>query len=178
MKKVISFLLLSIFTAHSFGLAETTEVLPQTNTAVVVRNHPKTGKAYATIVAKGNETHDNFSYLYSGKVKNYTARPDYRLLDPKVKSGQIPYEGPVSDNKKIYIFAASLATLGVTGGALALAFPAASTAAAGGGALYTAGGAAVAAGTAATAYEVTKTDPKKDNFTQHSESQTKELSTK
>ncbi len=149
------------------------EVIPKTSTQVIVRDHPKTGKPYVSIVSDSAPGQDPFAHL-----KQNIKRPDYRMLDPQVKSGEIPYEGPVSDRKKVYILAASLATLGTVGGvAVIAAAPAATGAgAAGGGAgMYAAGGAAVVLGTAAGTVAVTKTDPDKENFTHESEANLKKV---
>lgn len=169
MNKMLSFwILLSIFITHP-ALAEISEVIPETKTKVIVRHHPKTGIAYATIVAEGVPTPDPLENL---KVKQNVSRPDYRMLDPKIKSGEIPYDGPARDNKKIYLFAASIATLGAAGGSVGLLAPAATTGAAGGAGLYAAGAVAVTAGTAATSYFATRPDPHQDDYTHHSESKT------
>ncbi len=123
-------------------------VMEETPTQVIVREHPRTGKPYVSIVSnQGLVPSDPLQKLQGA----HYSRPDYRMLDPKIKSGKIPYEGPVIDRKKVYILAASLATVGVAGGtAIAAAAPAASAAAAGSGAgagAYAAAGAAVAGGT-------------------------------
>ena len=143
------------------------EVMEESGTRVIVREHPKTGKPYVSIVPfQGEIPLDPFT----GQRKY--SRPDYRMLDPKIKSGQIPYEGPYSDRKKIYIFAASLAALGTASGAAVTALaPAATGAGASGGAgAYFAGGGAVVAGTAVTAARVNRSDPEKQNYTLRSES--------
>ncbi|MBI4372387.1 MAG: hypothetical protein HY585_01515, partial [Candidatus Omnitrophica bacterium] len=104
---------------------------------------------------------------------------DYRMLDPKIKSGEIPYEGPYSSSKKVYLFAASLATLGVAGGAvgMAVAPAAAAGSAASGGGAYLAGAGAIAG--SATAVTVIKAqpdpDPNQDDFTQISKSESIEF---
>ncbi len=148
------------------------EVIPKTPTQVIVRDHPKTGKPYVSIVSDSAPGQDPFAHL-----KQNIKRPDYRMLDPKMKSGDIPYEGPVSDRKKVYILAASLATVGTVGGvAVIAAAPAATGAGAAGGAgMYAAGGVAVVAGTAAGTVAVTKTDPDKENFTHESEANLKKV---
>ncbi len=140
------------------------EVFRETNSQVIVREHPKTGKPYV-VIAPAGVTGEAAFFPASKRF----SRPDYRMLDPKVKSGQIPYDGPYSDSKRIYIFAATLATLGTVGGAVGMAvLPASTGAAATGGAGYLAAGGAVAAGTTAAA--VTASKSKTDNFTQASES--------
>ncbi len=141
------------------------EVFQETNSQVIIREHPKTGKPYVVIASAGMTSETAF-FLSSKKF----SRPDYRLLNPKVKSGQIPYDGPYSDSKRIYIFAATLATLGTVGGAVGMAIlPASTGAAATGGAGYLAAGGVVAAGT--TAAVVTASKPKTDGFIQSSKSE-------
>lgn len=138
------------------------EVVEQTDTKVLVREHPRTGRAYAVITADGVK-----NPLEALPVTT-KARPDYRMLDPKLKSGAVPYEGPVSDRKKVYLFAGSLAALGTAGGAAIIAAAPAATGAgaAGGAGLYGAAGTAVAAGTVSTALVKTKPDPAKDKIEQ------------
>ena len=149
-------------------LTFSSEVLEETSTAVVVREHPRTGKPYVSIVRSGGEAGDPFAGM-----RKFYSRPDYRMLDPKIKSGAIPYNGPYSDKTKIYIFAASLATLGAASGvAVIAAAPAATGAAASGGAgAYLAAGTAVVAGSAAAADVAMKPDSKKGDYTLRSESQ-------
>jgi hypothetical protein len=132
-------------------------------TRVIIREHPKTGKPYVSIVSSDvPEPPDPFT---GQKAK--ILRPDYRMLDPKMKSGEIPYEGPVSDRTKIYVLAASLATLGVAGPAL---LPAAAPAAAGSAGATGGAGALAAAGTAVTVGPVAavaiagRPDPDKDDY--------------
>lgn len=141
------------------------EVITETHSKVIVREHPKTGKPYV-VIAPENLADGTGFFPESKKF----SRPDYRLLDPKVKSGEIPYDGPYSDSKRIYIFAASLATLGAGGLVGAALIPATGAAAASGGAGYLATGGTLAAGTAATAATTLRSNPKKDNFIQASES--------
>ena len=148
----------------NFGLLSASEVIPETHSKVILREHPKTGKPYVVIAPEDLTEGTGFF----PEAKKFS-RPDYRLLDPKVKSGQIPYDGPYSDSKRIYIFAASLATLGA-GGFVGAAFMPATGAAASGGGAYLAAGSAVAAGAAATATTSLRANSKKDNFTQASES--------
>ena len=156
--------LLSFKTPHLFS----SEVLEETRTQVVIREHPRTGRSYVSIVQAGEEARDPFA----GTKRNYS-RPDYRILDPKIKSGKIPYDGPYSDKKKIYIFAASVATLGAASGAAVIAAaPAATGAAASGGAgAYLAGGTVVLAGSAVAAEIAMKPDPKKGHYTLRSQSE-------
>ncbi len=165
MRKNPALILLMILTLAS--PASASEVLPETAAEVVVREHPKTGKPYVVITSAEGVSKDPFSGKHLG-----AQRPDYRMLDPKMKSGQIPYEGPYSSRKKVYVLAASLAVVGVAGGtAIIAAAPAATGAGAAGGAgVYGAAGGAVAAGTISTAALQTKSDPEKDNYSLTSES--------
>jgi hypothetical protein len=155
---------------------EASEVVEETSTQVIVREHPQTGKPYVTIISADTAESKG---PFETQGKKY-ARPDYRMLDPKVKAGDIPYDGPWSDRKKVYIFAASLMTVGVVGGGIGMAVaPAASTgAAAGGGGAYLAAGTAVTAGSAATAAVATQPDPKRDDYDHKSESKLLEQETK
>lgn len=147
------------------------EVIDETRTRVVIREHPKTGKPYVSIISTERaEPPDPFTGQ-RGRI----IRPDYRMLDPKVKSGEIPYEGPVSDRTRVYIFAASLMTVGTVGGAMIWAAAPAATgagASSGAGALL-AGGTAVTAGSAATYSIAAASDPKKDDYSHTSEYQLK-----
>lgn len=144
------------------------EVIEETGTRIIVREHPKTGRPYVSVVSSQGEIPPG---PFTGQRKY--SRPDYRMLDSKIKSGQIPYGGPYSDRTKVYVFAASLATLGTASGAMVIAAaPAATGAAASGGAgAYLAGGSAVAAGSSATVAIAAKPDPRKENYTHRSESQ-------
>ena len=144
------------------------EVIEESHARVLVREHPKTGKPYVSIVPGGLESPpDPFQNL-----RTRLNRPDYRMLDPKVKSGTIPYDGPYSSSAKVYIFAASLATLGTVGGAVGMAvLPASTGGAASGGGAYLASGAAVAVGAAAGTHAMTAGNSKQDDFTQIAKSQ-------
>ena len=158
-----TFLSVCLLASNAFA----TEVIEPTRTQVIVRAHPKTGKSYVSIVSSDAPVPpDPF-----GGQKSY-APPDYRLLDPKVKAKDVPYDGPYSDRTKVYILAASLATVGAVGGtAIIAAAPAATGAAASGGAgAYLAGGTAVVAGSAAEYAVASRPDPKKGDYTDRSES--------
>jgi hypothetical protein len=153
------------------------EIQDSTHTRVAVKKHPKTGKPYVTILPENAAPGD--AEIISGTVttsgQKEPARPDYRLLDWKVKNGAVAYDGPSSDRTKIYIFAASLATLGVVSGAavMAVAPAAAATGASASGAgagVYAVGGAAVTAGTVSTALIQTKPDAKQDDYDHYSQS--------
>jgi hypothetical protein len=155
--------MVSCFSVWGFA----SEVIEDTRTAVIVRNHPNTGKPYVSIVSLDIKEPKN---PFSGQRK-LTSRPDYRMLDPKTRSGEIPYDGPSSGRKKVYVFAATLAAVGTIGGAAGMALaPAATGAGASGGAgAYLAGGSAVVAGTAATTVLKTKPRPGDDDYTHISE---------
>lgn len=142
---------------------QASEVLEETHTQVQVREHPNTGKPFVSI----SRTSANTPFPTVKALK----RPDYRMLDPKIKKGTIPYEGPVSDRKKVYVLAATLATIGTVGGVgiIAAAPAATGTGAAGGAGLYGAAGGAVAAGSISTALSTTKSNPKDENFKHVSE---------
>lgn len=167
---VLVYLLFSfvVFSAHA------SEVIQETPTRVIVREHPKTGKPYVSIVPAG------FSLEGGpfGTPGSIAKRPDYRMLDPRVKSGAIPYEGPYSDATKVYLFAATLATLGTVGGAVGMALvPATGSGVAAGGGAYLAAGAATAAGSAAATVVSTDSDGKSDNFVQTSQARSKTVAT-
>ena len=162
-------LLILFFLSPLYG----SEVIEDTHTRVVVREHPKTGKPYVSIVSADKPLSEDPFAGMRGKM----SRPNYRMLDPKVKPGEIPYEGPYSSSTKIYVFAATLATLGVAGGAIGMAAipaSAATTGAASGGAAYVAAGSAVAVGTVAATEIATRPNPKGDDFVQVSKSKSVE----
>ncbi|GEM_PF-1699567 len=163
------------------------EVIEETRTQVIVREHPKTGQPYVSIVSADNpDPKDPFT----GQRRAYRtvpddpaadrrltnrrqkfSRPDYRLLDPKIKAKDIPYEGPYSNRKKVYLFAASIAAVGAAGGIAGLATaPAATGAGASGGAGAYMAGAGAVAGTAAAASVHATTGTKEQNFIHRSES--------
>ena len=168
------------------GFAKGGEVQDVTRTQVVVREHPKTGKPYVSIVPEGevpdaqaadgrpDTRHRAVGAVppdpFTGQKKAYI-RPDYRMLDPKVKSGDVPYDGPVSDRKKVYVFAASLMTVGTVGGAVGMATaPVAAGTAAGGAGAYVGAGAVVAGTTAAASIAASKKRPWDDDYEHISES--------
>lgn len=148
------------------------EVFEETHTKVAVRNHPRTGKPFVSIAPELNDANP------FGETK-MAKRPDYRMLDPKIKPKDVGYEGPVSDRKKVYIFAASLATVGTVGGtAIIAAAPAATGAGAAGGAgIYGAAGTAVVAGTAAGTIRATRTDSDMERVNFKHAAEAKELET-
>jgi len=159
-------LLLIFFT--SVMAVGASEVIESTRTRVVIRGHPKTGKPYVSIVSADiAEPRNPLGKPDPWGRGGHAIRPDYRMFDPKMNKGEIPYEGPASGRKKIYIFAAALATLGAASGAAAAAAIPTATAAgsAGGAGIYAAGGAAVAAGTAGAVSYSTRPEPDRDDFT-------------
>ncbi len=163
--RIPAILLMILMLAVPAGYADDNEVTRTTPARVVVRQHPKTGRPYVVIASdKGNRN----PLVVPASASRF--RPDYRMLDPKMKSGKIPYEGPVSDRKKVYIFAATVAALGTAGGAsiIAAAPAATGTGAAGGAGAYAAAGAGVATGTVSAALDKTRPDPDKDKIEQGS----------
>ncbi len=163
--KAVSFLMMMLVVSQTVFAGE---VVPQTQTKVVVREHPRTGKPYVVITDSKAERNPLAALPVHTRV-----RPDYRLLDPKVKRGTVPYQGPVSDRKKVYIFAGTIAALGTAGGAAIIAgAPAATGAGAAGGAGgYAAAGTAVGVGSVSTAVLNTRPpDPDKDKIEQGFES--------
>jgi len=160
--RFVLFSVLWLLVSSLWNIAAGNEVLPEPPVVVEVREHPKTGIPYVSIVdprrPKG---------LFSGEIKKYN-RPDYRMLDPKVKPRDVKYDGPVSDRKKVYIFAGALAAGGVAGYA-ALPVAAASGGAATGAGAYAAASAAVTAGTFSTHWAMQR-DDRPDDFTQVSTS--------
>jgi len=163
---------LSFLLTVSWGvsLEAASEVLENTPTKVTVKKHPKTGKPFVVIVAANAPEAEEAP---AGREET-AARPDYRLLDPKTRAREVNYQGPVSDRTKVYVLAASLATLGAVGGvASSAAIPAgaaASTGSAGGAGAFAAARTAVAAGTVSTAWLKTRPRPDTDEFTRQSES--------
>ena len=147
---------------------QASEVIEDSHTRVLVREHPRTGRPYVSIVP---ETPENLPDPFQALHTRFS-RPDYRMLDPKVKSGEIPYDGPYSSSTKVYVFAASLATLGTVGGAVGMAvLPASTGGAVSGGSAYLASGGAVIAGTVAGTYAAMGGNSKQDDFTQIAKSQ-------
>ena len=146
------------------------EIEDETHSRVIIREHPKTGKSYVSIVSsEAPVPEDPFTHQ-----RNRYLRPDYRMLDPKAKKGDYQYDGPYSDRTKVYIFGATLIAGGITGGALGMAAAPAATGAAsagGGGAYLIGAGVATGAG-GMTLAEMTKPKPGDENFTQESESKT------
>ncbi len=144
MKQFVILFLVFIITAPDFAEKIPTtvteinqpEVKDEIHSQVVIREHPKTGKSYVTIVSSEEPVPaDPFT-----NQRNKFSRPDYRMLDPNMKKGDYVYDGPYSDRKKVYIFAASMIAVGVTGGVAGMALAPAATgtaaASAGGGGAY------------------------------------------
>ncbi len=127
-----------VFSILAGNVFSENEVLTENTGKVIVRKHTKTGKPYAALV---------FADLkVDPRIEDEVfpvSRPDYRMLDPQAKSSDFHYEGPVSDRKKIYIFAGTLAALGAAGGIAGALAPAASSGGAAGGAGLFAGASAL-----------------------------------
>lgn len=163
---VFSLVFLCGLSSVDCGLVSASEVPDPTHTQVIIREHPKTGKPYVSLVSTDQPVpEDPFTYQ-----RNRYSRPDYRMLDPNVKKGEVAYDGPYSDRKKVYLFGAALMALGVTGATAGIALAPAAGAASSGGGAYLAGGAAVAAGSGAAVHEITKSRPEDENFIRESES--------
>ncbi len=167
MKKTFSFFLIIMMTSGA-GWAAEGEVIQGSGAKVFVREHPQTGKPFVSLRGNDFSGQDLFKKFVKREI-----RPDYRMLDPRNKSGAIPYDGPASDRTKVYVFAATMATLGAAGIVVTAALPAsAATAAAGSGTgLYAAaGGTAVALGTAGDIYiNKTRVKPGEENYVHEGE---------
>ena len=143
MKQFVVLLLIFIFTAPvsaeeipvQITEINQPEVKDESHSQVIIREHPKTGKSYVTVISSEEPVPaDPFTHQ-----RNKYSRPDYRMLDPKAKKGDYIYDGPYSDRTKVYIFAASMVAVGVTGGVAGMALAPAATgtaASAGGGGAY------------------------------------------
>ncbi len=143
------------------------EVIENTQTRVIVREHPKTGKPFVSIVRSDVNNDTTFFGKFS-----IVSRPDYRMLDPKVKAKDVPYDGPVSDRRKVYILAGTLAALGAAGGVIGTLAPAVATSsggAAGGAGLY-AGGAALTGGGTIVGSLAAQSDNQPEDFEMKAES--------
>ncbi|MFA6601008.1 MAG: hypothetical protein WC352_07615 [Candidatus Omnitrophota bacterium] len=167
-RAAILFLLVCLVPLPAWS-GEAVEITDPTHTRVAVKKHPKTGRPYVTILPGNAPVEDAvvFDPRPADTAQDPVARPDYRLLDWKRKDGEIPYEGPSSDRTKVYVLAATLATVGVVSGVAVIAAAPAAAAGASGGAgagVYAAGGAAVAAGTVSTALEAGRPDPSDKNY--------------
>lgn len=140
--------------------AEGNEVVKETGVKVFIREHPQTGKPFVSLRAYTN-TADPFKGFVKREV-----RPDYRMLDANVKPGDVRYDGPTSDRRKVYAFAATMMTLGVAGGIVTAALPATAAAGAGAGGtgLLGAGTAVVVTGTAATIVAESHIKPGEEHY--------------
>ena len=143
-----------VFFGHGAGRAG--EVIPETQTEVVVREHPQTGQTYVSVTKVGTAPRK----IFQREQKKFQ-RPDYRMLDPHVSPKSVGYDGPVSDRTKVYVLAGTLAAAGVTAYAVLPSAAAVGGAAAGGG-FYAAAGAAVAAGTLSTHWVMARSNSPED----------------
>jgi hypothetical protein len=136
------------------------ETIVESGAKVFIREHPQTGKPFVSLRKEGDSQD-----LFKGFVKR-EFRPDYKMLDAKTKSGDVPYDGPVSDRKKVYIFAATMITLGVAGGIATVAMPAGAAAAGAGSGtgLLGTGAVAVATGTVGTVALKSHLAPGEENY--------------
>jgi hypothetical protein len=141
MRKII-FWVLILLMVQMPARGQENEILQDSGAKVYVREHPQTGKPFVSLRA-GEPAQDPFKGFTKREI-----RPDYKMLEADSKG--VPYDGPVSDLKKVYVFAATMMTLGVAGVVVTAALPVAAAAGAsttGTGVL--AGGAVVATGVAA-----------------------------
>lgn len=169
-KKIPIILLVMIFLSpQGFCQELPNEVVKIQSPEVAVRVHPKTGRPYVVI------THQEAVGLQNplGSFTKAVKRPDYRMLEKNVKPKEVGYEGPSSDRKKVYVFAASIAAAGLASGTAVLAAPAAATTAANGSgaAVFAGAGTAVAAGTVAVTADALRVKPQDGNYTRESVSQ-------
>lgn len=138
------------------------EVLTGVPVKIVKKEHPRTGKKFYSVVSEDIQK----TGIAAVEKKNYS-RPDYRFLDHTVKSGTIPYDGPSSSRKKVYVLAGTVATLGVVGGSVGMMAAASAPVSAGtgsGAVGYLAAGTAVGTGSLSTAWLKSRPDPERDNF--------------
>ena len=160
---IIHVLLIACMIVASSGVSSplvmANEVFERTQTRVVVRVHPKTGKPFVSIVSA--DANHQSGYFTRPAVVN---RPDYRMLEPKVKAGDVPYHGPVSDRRKVYVLAGTLAALGAAGGVIGTVAPAASSGGAASGAGLYAGGAVLTGGGPILARLAAQTDSQPEDF--------------
>ena len=139
-----------------------------TITTVHVREHLKTGKPYI-VITKAEASEEEKSKPEQRKSEK-VSRPDYRMLSPKVKSGEIPYEGPYSDRRKVYILAGSLIATGIATGVLAATAPAttvtagAASASGAGAGVYTTAGTAVGVTSVSAALLKARSEPNQEDF--------------
>ncbi len=160
----ISFFLLIFFTAQTGALIADSEVKDPTHTQIQVCENPKTGRVYVCVVSSDQEKGKNIF----GENQKRSSRPDYRMLDYRIKAKDVSYDGPSSDRSKVYLLAGTLAATGVLAGTL-LPVSAATGAAAGGSGLgYGAAGAGLAAGVVSSSIIASRPNPEKDNYTHES----------
>ncbi len=152
--------LMTVLMCASTVCATESELIPASPAKVFMREHPQTGKPFVSLRV-GDKSQD----LFKGFTKR-EVRPDYKMLDAKIKSGAIPYDGPVSDRKKVYIFAATMMTLGVAGGVVTAAMPAGAAAAgaSGGTGLLGAGALATVGTTVGTVALKSHLSPGEENY--------------
>jgi hypothetical protein len=136
------------------------ETIGDSGAKVFVREHPQTGKPFVSLRKEGDAQD-----LFRGFVKR-EFRPDYKMLDAKTKTKDVPYDGPVSDRRKVYVFAATMMTLGVAGGIVTVAMPAGAAAAGAGSGtgLLGAGAVTVATGTVGTVALKSHLAPGEENY--------------
>ena len=160
-KMMISGLLIVLFTIdQSLVCAEYSEVLDKPLQEIYVQEHKATHEPLVTIADTGG-LGSRYDFLNHPKK---ISRPDYEMLDPRIKSGDIAYDGPVSNRKKVYYFAAGMAATGVVAGTMIpVSAVSAGTATTGAGA-YAAGGAAVAASSVGFSSWRSKSEPEEENF--------------
>lgn len=156
-KSYFVWVLLFLFPVTALSVENTQEVLRSaTKAQMVKRVHPVTKQTFFSIVESGAE-----EYPMGLERATPRSRPDYRLLERDADASKIYYDGPVSDRKKIYLFAGTVAAVGTvagTAGLLAAASSTATTGAAGGAGAYAAGGTAVLSGVAGTVAVKSKPD--------------------
>lgn len=141
------------------------EVIPESGAKVYVREHPQTGKPFVSLRSEAL-TQDLFQGFTRREI-----RPDYKMLDADAKG--IPYDGPASDRTKVYVFAATLITLGAAGAVVTAALPvtaAAGAGASGGTGLLGTGAVAIVAGTAGTIAVESHIKPGEEHYQHTAES--------
>lgn len=129
------------------GLWAQSEVEDPTRTRIVVRENPRTGSAYASIVPSDELSNRK---IYYGEQRRYE-RPDYQMLNPKISPKDVGYQGPSSSRTKVYALAAGLAASGVLAGTLIPVSAGTAVGAGGSGAGMAAAGAGIAAGSISSA---------------------------
>lgn len=149
----------AVFTGLSLALCLVTtqvfanEVFPDFSEKVVMRHHPKTGREYVVLVPQSS-LEKNGEVVVNPKM---ISRPDYAMLRAKGNPSDVQYEGPVSDRTKVYVFAATIATIGAVGGTVGMiAAPATAGGSASGGAGYLVGGALTSGGIWKAVHEMMK----------------------